>query len=85
MTADLARKALELARSVIAKYGASADKPSVRLAVAVLRAERVVRFARDTAEGDCEYGDGCPIFGSRHGRCVRCQAVAALDALDGAP
>jgi predicted RNase H-like nuclease (RuvC/YqgF family) len=33
---------------------------------------------RGFAEGDCEYGDGCPTFGTNHGRCVPCKARAAL-------
>ena len=33
---------------------------------------------KEFAEGECEYGDGCPSFGTRHGRCVPCKARAAL-------
>jgi hypothetical protein len=33
---------------------------------------------RDIAEHDCEYGDGCPVFGSRHGQCVGCKARETL-------
>lgn len=40
--------------------------------------ERLRRALEDMAEGDCEYGDGCPTFGSRHGRCVPCKAHLAL-------
>ena len=32
----------------------------------------------DFAEGDCEYGDGCPTFGSRHGKCIPCRAHESL-------
>jgi hypothetical protein len=35
---------------------------------------------QDFAEGDCEYGDGCPSFGTRHGRCISCKAKKALAA-----
>jgi len=37
-------------------------------------------FADGVAEGDCHYGDACPTFGSRHGKCVVCQAREALAA-----
>jgi len=30
------------------------------------------------SEGDCSYGDNCPEFGTRHGRCVSCIAKSAL-------
>jgi hypothetical protein len=29
-------------------------------------------------EGDCAYGDNCPTFGSRHGRCDSCHAREVL-------
>lgn len=35
-------------------------------------------FVGDLAEHDCAYGDDCPTFGSRHGRCVGCRARSAL-------
>lgn len=31
------------------------------------------------AEADCNYGDGCPAFGTRHGQCTPCVARAALE------
>ena len=31
-------------------------------------------FIDGLAEGDCHYGDDCPHFGSRHGRCEVCRA-----------
>jgi len=45
-----------------------------------LRAEvdRLRDVLKDFAEHDCTYGDGCPVFGSRHGRCTGCIARAAL-------
>jgi len=47
-----------------------------------LRAERdaLKMFADGVAEGDCHYGDSCPTFGSRHGKCVVCQAREAVAA-----
>lgn len=39
------------------------------------------QFASDMAEGDCEYGDNCPTFGSRHGKCFSCMARQTLSLL----
>ena len=39
------------------------------------------QFAENMAEHDCAYGDNCPTFGSRHGRCTGCAARAALAAV----
>lgn len=63
-------------------------------AVRVLRNENTVIFGafevtdknakafedalQDIAEHECEYGDDCPPFGSRHGECVGCKARKAL-------
>lgn len=49
-------------------------------ATALRRAARVEAFVREWADEACEYGDGCPPFGSRHGRCRVCAASAALEA-----
>lgn len=35
-------------------------------------------FTVDMAEGDCHYGDNCPVFNSKHGRCYACKAKEAL-------
>lgn len=43
-----------------------------------LEEERLEAVLRDFADADCEYGDNCPPFGTRHGRCVGCKARAAL-------
>jgi len=37
-------------------------------------------FVEAMAEGDCDYGDQCPTFGTRHGQCSSCRARAALAA-----
>ena len=34
---------------------------------------------QDIAESDCQYGDGCPAFGARHGECFSCKARKALE------
>ena len=43
------------------------------------RSERLRWTLEDFAEADCAYGDGCPVFGSRHGQCVGCIARGALE------
>ena len=49
-----------------------------RLSEADTEVERLRGVLSDFAEADCEYGDGCPDFGSRHYRCTGCIARAAL-------
>jgi len=39
---------------------------------------RLREALEDFAERDCEYGDNCPTFGTRHGTCTGCKARAAL-------
>lgn len=62
------------------------QRDTLRSEVARLTAEveamrAVVSTMEDFAEHDCTYGDGCPVFGSRHGVCIGCKARRALDAL----
>lgn len=46
--------------------------------------EQIYRRAlEELAEHDCAYGDSCPDFGTRHGRCVGCVARSALAAARG--
>ena len=54
----------------------------LRLDLARVTGERdgLKMFADGVVEGDCHYGDACPTFGSRHGKCVVCQAREALAA-----
>jgi hypothetical protein len=40
----------------------------------------VMRFVRELADEPCSYGDNCPDFGTRHGRCLHCKARRALEA-----
>lgn len=49
-------------------------------ATSLRRAARVEAFVREWADEACEYGDGCPPFSSRHGRCRVCTASATLEA-----
>ena len=54
------------------------------LAAALAETRAELEAAREAlegiAEGDCEYGDNCPEFGSRHYQCTSCKAREALDA-----
>lgn len=52
------------------------EAPSVPKLHAEIRHLRSV--LEDFAEYDCAYGDNCPSFGTRHGRCVGCKARKAL-------
>ena len=60
--------------------GMSTDE-EVALATEVRALRECERFAENMAEHDCAYGDNCPTFGSRHGRCTGCAARAALAAV----
>ena len=45
--------------------------------------ERALAGVRELAdEMECTYGDNCPDFGSRHGRCIGCKLHRALAAAD---
>ncbi len=44
-------------------------------------AERVIEFARELAADNCHYHDECPTFGVKHGACLRCKALRALNPL----
>jgi len=54
------------------------DAMTKRAEAAEAMAESAMDMLRDFAEYECEYGDHCPAFGSRHGQCVGCQARKAL-------
>lgn len=47
------------------------------VALAALAAYENVAEVVDELE--CEYGDGCPDFGSQHGRCTPCKLRRALE------
>jgi hypothetical protein len=70
------RSPMALSRARIAAL--ESENAALRAALETLRS-----FASDMAEGDCEYGDNCPTFGTRHGSCDPCRARAALDATKG--
>ena len=68
---------------ITGEVGHIALKPETAAAlIAEVRALRECeQFAENMAEHDCAYGDNCPTFGSRHGRCTGCAARAALAAV----
>lgn len=43
------------------------------------RIKLLLSFVEGAAEGDCWYDDNCPIFGSRHYRCIPCKARTTLE------
>lgn len=49
------------------------DIPSLIAEVRRLRA-----FIEELTVDGCSYGDGCPVFGSNHYRCLACRAKEAL-------
>lgn len=79
--ADVAKYSNAIGRieSILGYAGARPLAETVQ-AVATLRKERdsYKDALEDFADYDCHYGDNCPTFGSRHGRCVGCKARAAL-------
>lgn len=67
------------------KYLTNIEERQRVLTVVVARAEKAekanaaLRAAlTDLSEESCFYGDDCPTFGTRHGRCTRCKARAVL-------
>jgi hypothetical protein len=43
------------------------------------REDRNLReFVQELADEPCAYGDSCPAFGTRHGRCLACKARLAF-------
>lgn len=88
MTATDRAAALELARAVVEQADANdpclddvtADLVPISRALLAAEAERERLHSglTDLTEYDCEYGDGCPVFGSRHGACFGCRARRVL-------
>jgi hypothetical protein len=74
-------KAISLARTVIDKYGADADKPSVHLARALIdgahERDSLRSFISDIADDGCAYNDNCP-SNARHYVCLPCKAKREL-------
>lgn len=74
----------ELAET-LAEIAALRSAPAPDVGVAVLP-DALRTFAEGMAEGECHYGDGCPLnAGTRHGECDSCKARRALAAEAKAP
>ena len=76
---------LDILTAEIGDEGESLPVLASRAAAHMQNQAEAVRLLRplrgtmeDFAEHDCTYGDGCPPFGSRHGRCTGCIARTAL-------
>jgi len=72
------RKRAEIRRQITTRKSVQEGKPD-RIADLLEEAATALDFVQELADEDCNYGDNCPIFGSRHGRCIRCRAVEVLN------
>jgi len=52
------------------------------LAKRVAEVKRLRAFIEGLTEDGCSYGDGCPVFGSNHYRCLACRAREVLESTD---
>lgn len=72
------RKRAEIRRQITTRKSVQEGKPD-RIADLLEEAAEALDFVQELADEDCAYGDNCPTFGSRHGRCLRCKAVSVLN------
>lgn len=63
-------------RRIVHAFGDKGRKDEIRRMAKV--AERYEDFIVELASEPYAYGDGCPDFGTKHGRCLHCKARAAL-------
>lgn len=71
------RKRAEIRRQISTRKSVQEGKPD-RIAELLEEAASALDFVQELAEVDCAYGDGCPPFGTRHGKCLSCKAKQAL-------
>lgn len=74
-----ARALGEADAALIAEYRNAAPRLAAALEEQMAEVERLREVLLDFADRDCSYGDNCPPFGTRHGRCDGCKARAALE------
>lgn len=72
------RKRAEIRRQISTRKSVQEGKPD-RIADLLEEAANALDFVQELADEDCKYHDGCPTFGSNHGRCIPCKARHALD------
>jgi hypothetical protein len=71
------RKRAEIRRQIATRKSVQEGKPD-RIADLLEEAAFALDFVQELADDECKYNDGCPVFGSNHGRCISCKARAAL-------
>ena len=59
------------------------QRRDAKIAELIAERDRYRDALEGLAEYDCHYGDNCPTFGSRHGKCVGCKAREALSVKGG--
>lgn len=72
------RKRAEIRRQISTRKSVQEGKAD-RIADLLEEAATALDFLQELADEECGYGDDCPTFGSRHGKCVRCKAREALN------
>ena len=72
------KKRAEIRRQITTRKSVQEGKPD-RIADLLEEAATALEFTQELAECECLYNDGCPAFGSRHGRCLHCKAKEALN------
>jgi hypothetical protein len=71
------RKRAEIRRQISTRKSVQEGKPD-RIAELLEEAATALDFVQELADEECSYKDGCPRFGSNHGRCISCKAKAVL-------
>lgn len=71
------RKRAEIRRNISTRKSVQEGK-SDRIADLLEEAATALDFVQELADMDCGYKDNCPTFGTKHGKCVRCQAREVL-------
>jgi hypothetical protein len=72
------RKRAEIRRQISSRKSVQEGKPD-RIADLLEEAASALDFVQELADEACEYNDGCPVFGSNHGRCLPCKARRILN------
>jgi hypothetical protein len=72
------RKRAEIRRQISTRKSVQEGRPD-RIADLLEEAATALDFVQELADEDCSYGDNCPTFGSRHGKCKYCRAREVLN------